>query len=383
MKSPLALLLLLGSSVYAQDSTKRHKGESCDPSRNRLSAETRKFSSDCDAMTYCSTEGVCQPKGCRRDEFPFGYAPDVTIPPMCPRDQFCPDEEDMCLPAMSPGSICQLNRDDQCQPPSDRPELDDGYLTNRGATCFKYTCQYANITLGQSCEVENTVYVGYASGGRQFHNIISRDRCAPKLWCNAQSGVCEPKTPLGAACLAHKQCETYTCNTNNVCAEPPGTPLRIQLWQYLVTGAGIVCLVIGMSIALFMTHKRSRAKRLGEIRAYFKEQTSYRNSIISMHTTAKSRLSTHSASTNRDSLSYLGGATRESYDDDEDNDRRALLARRSEDEHLNHQQDSDDEGVGYVHSPHNGGNFAPIRPPPRANNSGAWNPSEWGVAQKW
>ncbi|KDN48703.1 hypothetical protein RSAG8_02690, partial [Rhizoctonia solani AG-8 WAC10335] len=289
MKSPLALLLLLGSRVYAQDSTKRHKGESCDPTRNRLSAETRKFSSDCDAMTFCSAEGVCQPKGCRRDEFPFGYDPDVTLPPMCPREQFCPDEEDMCLPVMSPGSACQLNRDDQCQPPSDRPELEDGYLSNRQA--------------------------------------------------------------------------------------------RLSGFNYgIYRGLSVM---IGVSITLFMSHKRSRAKKLNEIRAYFREQTSYRNSIISMHTTAKSRLSTHSASSYRDSFSHFGRATRESYEDDEDGDRRGLLARRPEDEHPEHQEDSDGEGAGYVHNLHGGDNFAPIRQPPGMNSVGGWSPSEWGVARRW
>ncbi|CEL55660.1 hypothetical protein RSOLAG1IB_01672 [Rhizoctonia solani AG-1 IB] len=325
MSLPLILVLLLTSSVCAQDSTKRHKGEPCDPSRNRLNAETRKFTSDCDAMTFCSPEGECQPKGCRRDEFPFGYDPDVPLPWMCPRGQFCPDEEDKCLPAMPPGFACQLNRDDQCQPPPDRPELDNGDLTNRGAMCFKNACQYANITLGQSCEAENTVYVGYASGGRQFYNVVSRDRCAPKLWCNAQTSVCEPKATVGAACSAHKQCETYTCNTNNICMEPPGTPLRIQLWQYLVTGAGIIFLMVGMSITLFMSHKRSRAKRLYQIRAYFREQTSYRNSIISMHTNARSRISMYSASsTHHGSLAQFE-ETEEGLEDDEDDDRRGLL----------------------------------------------------------
>ncbi|KAG8731744.1 hypothetical protein FRC11_002579 [Ceratobasidium sp. 423] len=269
---------------------------------------------------------------------------------MCPRDQFCPDEEDMCLPLMSPGSTCQLNRDDQCQPPSDRAELDDGFLTNRGAMCFKYQCQYANITLGQSCEVENTVYVGYAGGGQQFYNIISRDRCAPKLWCNVMSGVCEPKVPLGAACSAHKQCES------------------------LIVAFSVM---IGTSVALFMTHTRSRARKLREIRAYFREQTSYRNSIISMHTTARSRLPTQSWSPNRDSLSQFGAGTRESYEDDEDSDRRGLLARRTSDEHPEHQQDSDDEGVGYVHTPHGSSNSAPARPP--RYSTGSWNASEWGM----
>ncbi|CAE6409572.1 unnamed protein product [Rhizoctonia solani] len=378
MKSPLALLLLLAGSVCAQDSTKRHKGEPCDPTRNRLNAETRKFTSDCDAMTFCSSEGVCQPKGCRRDEFPFGYDSEVLLPSMCPRGQFCPDEEDRCLPAVSPGSACQLNRDDQCQPPSDRPELEDGDLTNRGAICFKYACQYANITLGQSCEAENTAYVGYASGGRQFYNIISRDRCAPKLWCNAQTGMCEPKGVVGAACSAHKQCETYSCSTNNTCAEPPGTPLRIQLWEYIVTGAGIILIMVGMSITLFMTHKRSRAKRLHEIRAYFREQTSYRNSIIYMHTNARSRFSMYSATS---TLARFGGATGESLE--ENDDRRGLLERRSryEDDGQEYQQDYGDEGVGYVNDHHGDVNATPSMPPrrPRTSNGDRRNAREWGM----
>ncbi|KAF8753275.1 hypothetical protein RHS01_07022 [Rhizoctonia solani] len=247
-------------------------------------------------------------------------------PLVCARGQFCPDEEDKCLPLASPGSACQLNRDNQCQPPSDRPELEDGDLTNRGVICFKYTCQYANITLGQSCEAENTIYVGYTSGGKEYYNIISRDRCAPKLWCNDQTSVCEPKGAVGSACSTHKQCETYTCNTNKFCAEPPGTPLRIRVWQYMVTGAGITFLMVAMSIALFMNHKRSRAKRLREIHAYFKEQTSYRNSIISMHTNAHSQFSIYSyTSSCHGSFAQFGAAAEENLEEDEDDDRRGLL----------------------------------------------------------
>lgn len=139
--------------------------------------------------------------------------------------------------------------------------------------------------------------------------------------------------------------------------------------------------MVGVSIALFMMHKRSRAKKLREIRAYFREQTSYRNSIITMHSHAKSRLSTYSLVSSRhsqaDSLSQFGAlGTRESFEEDEDNDRRGLLARRSSEEHPEHQQDSDDEGVGYVHQPQGGGVTAPTAPP-RAR--GGWNPGEWGM----
>lgn len=72
----------------------------------------------------------CQPKGCRRDEFPFGYAAKVRwacaeltnpncsrygqfdiLPPRCALDEFCPDEEDECRPLVEVGGACQLNRD--------------------------------------------------------------------------------------------------------------------------------------------------------------------------------------------------------------------------------------------------------------------------------
>lgn len=100
---------------------------------------------------------------------------------------------------------------DQCQPPNDSPGL-LGQLNNNGAMCFQFTCQYANLTLGEACEVENIVYIGYSTGGQQNINIVSRDRCAPKLWCNAQASPpqCQPVAKLGEQCIAHKQCETVS-----------------------------------------------------------------------------------------------------------------------------------------------------------------------------
>jgi hypothetical protein len=132
----------------------------------------------------------------------------------------------------------------------------------------------------------------------------------------------------------------------------------------------------GTSIALFMTHKRSRAKKLREIRAYFREQTSYRNSIISMHAHAKSRLSMYSpvptARHSRvDSLAQFGpSSTRESFDEGESGNQR-LLSDGPSDEHPEHQQDSDDEGVGFTH--HAQGNRGAGAP------KGRWNRYDWGA----
>ncbi|KAG9087750.1 hypothetical protein FS749_002678 [Ceratobasidium sp. UAMH 11750] len=378
----LLLLSLLGATVLAQTPPPRATtGQPCDQARNRLNAETKRFSSDCDDQNYCAADGTCKLKGCRRDEFPFGYRDPNTFPPMCPSGQFCPDEGDQCLDIMPLSSTCQLNRDDQCAPPPDSTGL-ESEMTNHGAMCFQFSCQYANITLGQPCLVENTVYIGYSGGGQQNINIVSRDRCAVGLWCNAQTSVCEPTVSLGQSCSAHKQCDTYTCGTENVCTVPPGTPLQIQLWQYIVTGIAIVLIMVGTSIGLFKMHTRSRAKKLREIREYFREQTGFRNSIITMHSNARSRISMYSLASSSghsrtDSLAQLGGAlgTRESFEED-DNDRHGLLAGRpSTDTH----HDSDDEGVGHIYERGTGvGGSVPLnRPISRLRDE--WNPGEWGA----
>ena len=59
------------------------------------------------------TTGFCKAKGCRKDEFPFGYK-GLAPPPMCPSGQFCPDAEDACQPLIPIGSVCELNRDGEC-----------------------------------------------------------------------------------------------------------------------------------------------------------------------------------------------------------------------------------------------------------------------------
>lgn len=139
--------------------------------------------------------------------------------------------------------------------------------------------------------------------------------------------------------------------------------------------------MVGMSITLFMSHKRSRAKRLHEIRAYFREQTFYRNSIISMHTNARSRLSMYSASsTHHGSLAQFE-ETEEGLEDDEDDDRRGLLERksRSRNNEPEHQQDCEDKGVDYAYRHHGDTKMAPSMPPRRMNSGGRWNAREWGV----
>ena len=88
--------------------------QSCNIGNQRLQQGTYQFSSDCDAMWFCNSSSICDWKTCKRDDFPFGYWDNVTMPDKCPRGTFCPDEEDMCQPLLAVGSSCQLNRDGMC-----------------------------------------------------------------------------------------------------------------------------------------------------------------------------------------------------------------------------------------------------------------------------
>lgn len=142
----------------------------------------------------------------------------------------------------------------------------------------------------------------------------------------------------------------------------------------------------GTSIGLFTMHKRSRAKKLREIREYFREQTSYRNSIITMHSHARARISMYSVNsssghTRNSSLSQFGALGRDSFDgiEEEDADRRGLLGRASGEVHPEHDHDSDDEGVGHTYAPGSGaGGAAPLNRPTSRLREG-WNPTEWGA----
>lgn len=108
---PFTLIFFTWNVVVKAGSV--NNGGACTVGNSRLQAGTYQFYSDCDTVTYCSSStNTCELKGCRRDDFPFGYAQDdPSIPAKCAKGEFCPDEEDACQPLLAVGSACQLNRD--------------------------------------------------------------------------------------------------------------------------------------------------------------------------------------------------------------------------------------------------------------------------------
>ena len=218
------LFLLSSFSVVHAGSVT--KGNQCNQGDNRLQTGTYQFWSDCTATTYCADSGTCQPKGCRKDDFPFGYAQGShEIPDKCPRGQFCPDEGSSCQSLLAVGSQCQLNRDgalspfswlyvcsfdllDQCEAPPNFRELADTTgrgLNSNGSVCLNNICMWANVTLQNPCVVENTAYIAYEVGG-EYINIVSRGNCAPGLYCDSVQKVCFNEKSIGDSCDGDKEC---------------------------------------------------------------------------------------------------------------------------------------------------------------------------------
>ncbi|PCH39342.1 hypothetical protein WOLCODRAFT_29486 [Wolfiporia cocos MD-104 SS10] len=293
-----ALLLAVSFSFLAQNIAlcgEVTQGGSCSTADDHIDPASHKFLSDCDDTTFCSpssagsSNGTCQPRTCRRDEFPFGYNKSPSLPPLCSRGSFCPDEGSGCKPLLAPGQACQLNRDDQCAPPPDWHELASNQNFN-GSLCLRSTCTYANASLGQTCIVDDVTYIDIGPTGQQYSNTITRDNCqTPKLYCDRSSTQCIPTKALGEVCDADRECQTYSCGTSGTCASPPSMPFHVSAWQFVVTAFSVVAAMATIIMMLVILHKRLRLQRYREIREYYEEQMRLRRSMAALHAAAAER----------------------------------------------------------------------------------------------
>ncbi|KIJ90998.1 hypothetical protein K443DRAFT_115761, partial [Laccaria amethystina LaAM-08-1] len=235
----------------------------------------------CSDHTFSSSpvNGMCIPRLCRRDEFPFGYDPGEALPPLCPQGSFCPDDGSGCRPLVSVGAPCEPNRDEQCSPPLDWQDL-ASYQNYNGSICLKSTCMYANITLGQSCIVDNTTYTDTGPNDEQYMFTVTRDNCrSPQFYCDPGSSVCQRTKAVGMACELDSECEERNCNSAKVCVEPPETPLRVAPWQWGLTMGSILAAMIVICILLTLIHRRHRYARYKELQEYYHDQIRYVSSI--------------------------------------------------------------------------------------------------------
>ncbi|ESK95532.1 hypothetical protein Moror_12718 [Moniliophthora roreri MCA 2997] len=261
-------------------------GDSCSQSNNRLQVGTYQFYSDCDLQAYCAANSTCAYRGCRSDDFPFGYPQDSpTIPPKCPRGQFCPDEMDVCQPLLPVGSPCQLNRDDQCQGPPNFKELADHSnraLNVNGSVCLNNVCMWANATLNQECVVENIAYIAYTASGEEFIDIVSRGNCRLGLYCDSQSKRCMKNKKDGDRCDADKECESMNCLNSSFCGRDAAASFHLGVWVYAVVGVGIAAATFGTLLVLFLVHRRQRDIDREKRMQYWREQNAFHQNLNQM-----------------------------------------------------------------------------------------------------
>ncbi|OBZ67247.1 hypothetical protein A0H81_12973 [Grifola frondosa] len=310
---PLTLFFAIWGPVSHAGSVQY--GQACNLAHQKLQEGTYQFQSDCDAMNFCNSSSLCDHKGCRKDDFPFGYDVEATLPPKCPTGSFCPDEQDACQPVLAVGSACQFNRDDECQGPPDFKELADhtGFGLNvNGSVCLNNICMWSNVTVGLQCVVQNIAYIAYGKAG-EFADIVSRSDCT----ADASKLVCMQTKAINAACDADKElvssyfyysghyliypaprCVTYNCLASGVCGVSADTPNRVRSWVYVVVA---ICIFGGMFVTLagmYLVHRKDRNAEREKRLAYWREQArppsvhtnAFRQNIMQMQETARNSL---------------------------------------------------------------------------------------------
>jgi hypothetical protein len=288
----ISLTLILFASYQAAYAGSVNIGGNCSIADNRLQAGTYQFWSDCDAVSYCSDAGVCTAKGCRKDDFPFGYAQGATLPPKCVKGEFCPDEGSSCQPLLAVTSGCQLNRDDQCEAPPNFKDLADTSglgLNFNGSVCLNNKCMWANATLGTNCTVENTPYIAYGASG-EFIDIVSRGNCKIGLYCDSVSRTCLNNKLLGESCGADKECDSWNCLSSGVCGVSAATPHHFGVWVYVLVAIGIIGGMSGTLTGLYFTHRKQRERERAKRAQYWREQNAFHQNLMQMRETARASI---------------------------------------------------------------------------------------------
>lgn len=66
--SHLIVAVVIAGANFARAADRAAEGATCSQANNRLDPKTGNFLSDCDAKTFCNAQGVCQARGCRKDD---------------------------------------------------------------------------------------------------------------------------------------------------------------------------------------------------------------------------------------------------------------------------------------------------------------------------
>ncbi|CED85392.1 hypothetical protein [Phaffia rhodozyma] len=295
----LALLPLACNLFTPVRADKAEIGAACEYAAVHLDVTTYALVTGCVPSAYCSSDNICVARTCRRDEFPYGYAEDAVLPPRCEEGYVCPDEGSGCVAQVGPGETCQVDRDDECSKADDWSDLSSSRNVN-GSICLNQACQYQNVTLNSTCQIENLVFIEYTTDGNPVSDIRSRDNCRRGGYCDGTSLTCLRTLNIGESCTADKECSSYNCNADKKCAVQAHSKVTPATWVYVIVALCIVLLIAGTFGTLWYFHKKSRAEHQIMLEQYYTEQVAYRQSLFHLSQTRDSLFSLHKSS-NQDS----------------------------------------------------------------------------------
>lgn len=181
------------------------------------------------------------------------------------------------------GQPCEMNRDEQCAPPKNAMELASSQNFN-GAVCLQSTCMFANATIGQRCIIDDTTYVDTGPDGQQSGNRIVRHNCqTPLLYCDLASTQCFLARPVGMECALDYECRSFNCGPQGSCIESAGSAHQVQRWQYAIAIVVVAISMTATGAMLVVIHQRLRLQQHRELREYYYEQVSLRQSMFALH----------------------------------------------------------------------------------------------------
>jgi len=147
---------------------------------------------------------------------------------------------------------------------------------------------WANVTVGQACIIDNTPFIAYSPGSKEFIDVVSRDNCMKDLFCDGTSLICIQKKQLAESCSGDKECVSNNCATDLKCGVTADAPKHFPTWVYAVVAIAIIVGMVGTLAALFYIHSRTRDQDRAKRMQYWREQSAFRQNILQMRETARS-----------------------------------------------------------------------------------------------
>ncbi|KAI8333554.1 hypothetical protein BC941DRAFT_433761 [Chlamydoabsidia padenii] len=238
--------IVSASSIY---------GEPCDstPFYNQL---TWQYNDACGSIyLFCDpSSNTCNYIGCTNSDYTKGWNTKIRpYPARCGPNTYCPDNQSKCTPVLPTNSVCEMQRDDECQ--------------GTNGICLNGVCNVKAVPLNGKCGNDTTQYVSYDSDGDSMLQTIVRDNCTDGTYCVNEA--CVNSKPNGATCSQDRECLSNTCNPNGVCVVAPDVFREIAAWLWGVVGASVFVFILIILLLLWALQRYQSKKEHQKIGKFF------------------------------------------------------------------------------------------------------------------